>query len=66
MPRCCALPSSSSSLGPSGVSDRLIVAAEKEGGYDFGYDSLDGKPAVQIDIIENEQVAAAPPPAPNS
>jgi hypothetical protein len=39
------------------VCDRLIAAAEKDGGYDFGYDSLDGKPAVQIDIIENEQVA---------
>ena len=36
--------------------DEFIAACEEDGGFDFGFDSLDGKPAVQIDIVENHVV----------
>lgn len=35
---------------------QLIHAAEESGAYDNGFDSLDGKPAMQIDIMEREKV----------
>lgn len=34
----------------------LILAAEESGAFDRGFDSLDGKPAMQIDIVEWEVV----------
>jgi hypothetical protein len=43
-------------LIPRDACDEFIAAAERDGGYDFGYDSLDGKPAVQIDIVENHKI----------
>ncbi len=34
----------------------LIAAAQRLGGYDAGYDSLDGNPAMQIDIMDHAEV----------